>query len=339
LIKKVSILLFCWGVYLNVNAQDPFLSQAHGAAQFLNPATVGTGVFASRLQSNYRSQLFDGVSLIKTIVVGWDTKINNQNPEVKNYLGVGGVIISDQLMNGVFQTNYATLNAAYHMFFDKDVKRKLALGMGVTFAQSSLQLNRLKFYDQFNQGSFTENSQSISLQNLKGSASSVSVSSGLLYTSHLQTSFMQMGASAFFVTKPEMSISKDYGTSSFKSVMFFNFEKESDDNDKTFMLHASFNQRSNSKQSKQVLVGGAISFPFGNNYEYINRIYTGLFYRVGDAVIPQVTILLNKHRFGLSYDFFSKIATSAELNRTCFEFSFSTSFGKRKFEYLRTVFD
>jgi hypothetical protein len=312
------------------------LSQAHGAAQFLSPATVGTGVFASRIQSNYRSQLFDGVSLIKTIVVGWDTKINNQNPEVKNYLGVGGVIISDQLMGGVFQTNYATLNAAYHMFFDKDVKRKLALGMGVTFAQSSLQLNRLKFYDQFNQGSFTENSQSISLQNLKGSASSVSVSSGLLYTSHLQTSFMQMGASAFFVTKPEMSISRDYGTSSFKSVMFFNFEKESDDNDKTFMLHASFNQRS---KINQVLVGGAISFPFGNNYEYINRIYTGLFYRVGDAVIPQVTILLNKHRFGLSYDFFSKIATSAELNRTCFEFSFSTSFGKRKFEYLRTVFD
>jgi hypothetical protein len=312
------------------------LSQAHGAAQFLSPATVGTGVFASRIQSNYRSQLFDGVSLIKTIVVGWDTKINNQNPEVKNYLGVGGVIISDQLMGGVFQTNYATLNAAYHMFFDKDVKRKLALGMGVTFAQSSLQLNRLKFYDQFNQGSFTENSQSISLQNLKGSASSVSVSSGLLYTSHLQTSFMQMGASAFFVTKPEMSISKDYGTSSFRSVMFFNFEKESDDNDKTFMLHASFNQRS---KINQVLVGGAISFPFGNNYEYINRIYTGLFYRVGDAVIPQVTILLNKHRFGLSYDFFSKIATSAELNRTCFEFSFSTSFGKRKFEYLRTVFD
>ena len=312
------------------------MSQAHGAAQFLSPATVGTGVFASRIQSNYRSQLFDGVSLIKTIVVGWDTKINNQNPEVKNYLGVGGVIISDQLMGGVFQTNYATLNAAYHMFFDKDVKRKLALGMGVTFAQSSLQLNRLKFYDQFNQGSFTENSQSISLQNLKGSASSVSVSSGLLYTSHLQTSFMQMGASAFFVTKPEMSISKDYGTSSFRSVMFFNFEKESDDNDKTFMLHASFNQRS---KINQVLVGGAISFPFGNNYEYINRIYTGLFYRVGDAVIPQVTILLNKHRFGLSYDFFSKIATSAELNRTCFEFSFSTSFGKRKFEYLRTVFD
>ncbi len=336
MIKKVSILIFCWGVYLNVNAQDPFLSQAHGASQFLSPATVGTGVFASRIQSNYRSQLFDGSSLFKTIVVGWDTKINNQNPEVKNYLGVGGVIISDQLMGGVLQTNYATLNAAYHMFFDKDVKRKLALGMGVTFVQSSLQLNRLKFYDQFNQGSFTENSQSISLQNLKGSASSVSVSSGLLFTSHLQTSYMQMGASAFFVTKPEMSISRDYGTSSFKSVMFFNFEKESDDNDKTFMLHASLNQRS---KINQVLVGGAISFPFGNNYEYINRIYTGLFYRVGDAVIPQVTILLNKHRFGLSYDFFSKIATSAELNRTCFEFSFSTSFGKRKFEYLRTVFD
>jgi hypothetical protein len=121
--------------------------------------------------------------------------------------------------------------------------------------------------------------------------------------------------------------------------LFFNFEKESDDNDKTFMLHASFNQRSNSEQSKQVLVGGAISLPFGNNYEYINRAYIGLSYRVGDAVIPQLTILLNKHRFGLSYDVYSKKMTGAEFISNVFEFSFSTSLGKRKYEYLRTVFD
>ena len=73
--------------------------------------------------------------------------------------------------------------------------------------------------------------------------------------------------------------------------MFFNFEKESDDNDKTYMLHASFNNRT---KIDQLLVGGAISLPFGNNYEYINRAYIGLSYRVGDAVIPQLTILLNK---------------------------------------------
>lgn len=336
MIKKASKLFFTCCVYLNVSAQDPYLSQPYESAQFLSPATVGTGVFKSRVQSNYRSQMFDGNSLVKTIVVGWDTKINNQNPDVQNYLGVGGVLVSDQLMNGVMQTNYATLNAAYHMFFDKDIKRKFSLGMGVIFAQTSLQLNKLKFYDQYYQGSFIENAQSISLQNLNGSASSVSVSTGLLYTSHLQTSFMQMGASTFFVNKPELTISKDFTSSSFKSSLFFNFEKESEDNDKTFILHASYNNRSN---INQLLVGGAISLPFGNNYEYINRVYTGLFYRVGEAVIPQVTVLLNKHRFGFSYDFFNKIATSAELNRTCFEFSFSTSFGKRKYEYLRTIFD
>jgi len=336
LIKKVSILLYTCCIYFNVNAQDPFLSQAHGASQFLSPAAVGTGVFASRIQSNYRSQLFDGSSLFKTIVVGWDTKINNQNPDVRNYLGVGGIIVSDQLMGGVLQTNYASLNVAYHMFFDKSLKQKLALGMGVTFAQSSLQLNKLKFYDQFSQGSFLENSQSISLQNLNGSASSVSVSSGFLYTSHSQTSFVQMGASAFFVNKPDMSISKDYVTSSIKSVLFFNFEKESDDDDKTYMLHASFNNRT---KIDQLLVGGAISLPFGNNYEYINRAYIGLSYRVGDAVIPQLTILLNKHRFGLSYDVYSKKMSGAEFISNVFEFSFSTSLGKRKYEYLRTIFD
>lgn len=336
MIKKAAILLFYCCVYFNVNAQDPFLSQAHGAGQFLSPANVGTGIFKSRLQSNYRSQLFDGSSLFKTIVVGWDTKINNQNPDVQNYLGVGGIIVSDQVMNGILQTNYATINAAYHMFLDKDIKRKFSLGMGATFAQSSLQLDKLKFYDQFSQGSFVENTQSISLQNLNNSASSVSVSTGLLYTSHLQTSYMQTGVTVSFVNKPDLSISKDFATSSFKSGIFFNYEKESDDNDKTFILHASYNNR---KNINQVLVGGAISLPFGNNYEYVNRVYAGLFYRAGEAIIPQVTILLNQHRFGISYDVFNKMATSAELKLSCFEFSFSTSFGKRKYEYLRTIFD
>ena len=98
------------------------MSQAYGAAQFLSPASVGNGLYQSRAQSNYRSQTMAGNSLYRTIVVGWDGRYKNKNEDVKNYLGLGGQIISDQVMNGILQTNYATLNAAYHMYFDEEVR-------------------------------------------------------------------------------------------------------------------------------------------------------------------------------------------------------------------------
>jgi hypothetical protein len=99
------------------------LSQLYTSAQFLSPASVGNGIYQNRVQSNYRSQMLAGNQLYKTIVVGWDGRYKNKNEDVVNYLGIGGQIISDQVMNGVLQTNYATLNAAYHLFFDEDLKK------------------------------------------------------------------------------------------------------------------------------------------------------------------------------------------------------------------------
>jgi len=77
------------------------LSQWFTSAQFLSPASVGNGVYNSRIQSNYRSQMLAGNQLYKTIVIGWDGRYKNKNEDVVNYLGIGGQIISDQIMEGV----------------------------------------------------------------------------------------------------------------------------------------------------------------------------------------------------------------------------------------------
>jgi type IX secretion system PorP/SprF family membrane protein len=240
-----------------------------------------------------------GNSLYRTIVVGWDGRFTNKNPDVRNYLGLGGQIISDQVMNGVLQTNYATLNAAYHMYFDDEMQKNFSLGLGVTFTQSNLQLDKLKFYDQFSQGIFINNSQSISLQNLNNSASKVSVNTGLLYTKHNENSFLQFSANAFFMSKPELTINNNAEATILKSLVFINFEKEVNDNKKTVMVHTSYSNRGN---MNQLLVGAAFSLPFGSYYEYVNRIYAGLFYRHKDAVYPYIGYLFNDLQIGVSYD-------------------------------------
>lgn len=336
MIKKSSIFLFIFCIYFKVNAQDPFLSQSHVSAQFLSPAMVGNGLYQSRAQANYRSQSMAGNSLYRTIVMGWDGRLKNKNRDVHDYLGLGGQIISEQVMNGILQTNYANLNAAYHMYFDAAMHKDFSLGLGVSFAQTNLQLNKLKLYDQFTQGVFINNSQSISLQNINNIASKISLNTGLLYTRHNENSFVQLSANAFFMSKPELTIINKAEASQFKTFAFLNFEQEVNDNKKTVMAHASFSHRND---IEQLLVGAAFSLPFGSYYEYVNRIYIGLFYRVGDAVIPQFSILMNQYRFGVSYDVYSRGLTAAVLNPNSFEISFSTSFGKKRSNNFRTIFD
>ena len=328
------MIFFCC-FYSIVNAQDPFLSQIYSSAQFLSPASVGNGVYQSRIQSNYRSQMLEGNTLYRTIVLGWDTRYKNKNEEVQNYLGLGGQIISDQVMNGILQTNYVTLNAAYHLFFDEDLKKNFSLGLGLTLAQSTLQLDKLKFFDQFSQGEYLLNSRSISLQNLNNNAAKISMNTGLMYTNHTQTSFVQLSANAFFMTKPELTIRNQSTASGFKALIFLNAEQEWEDK-KSLMMHASYNSR-NSNQ--QILVGGAIGLPFGSYYENVNRLYFGVFYRFNDAIIPNFSILMNQYHFGLSYDMYSSGFSGAQLKPSSFELSFSTSLGKKRADYFRTLFD
>ena len=105
---KVYILLLLLIVFFKTNAQEIVLSQPFAAAQFLTPASVGNGVYDQRIQSNFRSQSIGGLNLAKTIVVGWDRKYNRNTQEQSNYLGIGGQIISEQLMNGLLNTNFIT---------------------------------------------------------------------------------------------------------------------------------------------------------------------------------------------------------------------------------------
>ncbi|MEY3292216.1 MAG: hypothetical protein RLZZ266_1241 [Bacteroidota bacterium] len=135
---KAHILFLFLFVFFKATAQEIVLSQPFTAAQFLTPASVGNGVFDQRIQSNFRSQSIGGFNFAKTIVVGWDRKYNRNALEQSNYIGIGGQVISEQLMDGLLNTNHITVNSAYHLFLDGDEYSNLALGLGVTFSQTTL---------------------------------------------------------------------------------------------------------------------------------------------------------------------------------------------------------
>ena len=334
--KKFFILLLLIVFVVNTYAQQGIvLSQPYISSQFLSPATVGNGIYEQRIQSNLKSQFLDGNNLYRTLVSGWDSRFKNADPEQKNYFGVGAQVISDQAMAGLLNSNYITLDFAYHLFLDANLKNELSLGLGATYGQTYLDKSKLRFGEGFNiDGSYTAGNYDY-LNNIKSFPQDFYFNTGVLFTRHTEDLFLQGGLAASFLSRPKVTVIAVDTASGMKSSAFFNFEKVLE-NGSSFMTHLSI---ANKNGLNQIVVGGLWSFPFKDKANKINRIYVGCFDRLDDAIIPSVSLMMDKYTFGLSYDIYNNDLSGAKLKQNGFEIALSVSFGKKRNEWMRTIFD
>jgi len=320
-------------VFLKSNAQEIIVSQPFAAAQFLSPASVGNGIYSQRIQSNYRSQSIAGNNFAKTIVVGWDRKYNRNKQDRSNYIGIGGQIISEQLMNGLLNTNYITANTAYHLFLDGEEYSNIAIGLGVTYARTNLDRSKLRFGDMYDlSGNLSGNP---SAEILLSNPGRLSANIGLLYTRNSNDTYFQLSANGFFFAKPDVTNSPYNEAPGMRSTLFLNLEKYFNEN-YTYLIHGAFSSRN---QMKSYVTGASISLPIKYEFDHDRRLYLGCFYRFNDAIIPTVNIMMDNYIFGLSYDIYNNDLSAAGIRSNSFELTFSKSFGKRKQELMRTLFD
>jgi hypothetical protein len=308
------------------------LSQPFTAAQYLSPASVGNGVYDQRIQSNFKTQSIGGSNYARNLVVGWDRKYNRNVAEQANYLGIGAQIMSEQLLDGLINTNYITLNTAYHLFLDGDDFSNLAIGMGITYAQTILDRSRLNFGNSYNPTNKDfDPTDEIFLPN----AGRLTVNTGLLYAKHSYDSYFQLSANGFFFAKPDVTNSPYNESPGMRTAVFMNLERYFN-GDYTFLLHGAF---SNRNKENSYFVGGSVSLPIKYEFDHDRRLYLGCFYRQNDAIVPTVNILMDNYIFGISYDIYSNGLAAAGIRSNSFELTFSKSFGKRKQELMRTLFD
>ena len=321
------------GITQMAKAQDFVLSQPFAAAQYLSPASVGNGVFDQRIQSNFRTESIGGTNYARNLVVGWDRKFNRRSLDQTNYLGIGAQIISEQLEDGLINTNYITVNTAYHLFLDGDDFSNLAIGLGITYAQTTLDRSKLNFSQMYNPGTgaFDIASNEIFLSN----TGRLTMNTGLLYTKHSNDTYLQLSANGFFFAKPDVINSPYNEAPGMRSTLFMNLEKYFNE-DYTYLIHGAFSNRN--KESSYVL-GGSVSLPIIYEFDHDRRLYLGCFYRYKQAITPSVNIMMDNYIFGVSYDIFINGLTAAGIRSNSFELTFSKSFGKRKQELMRTLFD
>jgi hypothetical protein len=225
------------------------------------------------------------------------------------------------------------VNTAYHLFLDGDDFSNLAIGLGITYAQTTLDRSKLNFSQMYNPGTgaFDIPSNEIFLS----STGRLSANTGLLYTKHSNDTYLQISANGFFFAKPYVTNSPYNEASIMRSTLFVNLEKYFNQ-DYTYLIHCAFSNRN--KESTYVL-GGSVSLPIKYEFDHDRRLYLGCFYRYKDAITPSVNILMDNYIFGLSYDIYANGLAAAGIRSNSFELTFSKSFGKRKQELMRTLFD
>jgi hypothetical protein len=249
--------------------------------------------------------------------------------------------MSDQLAGGLLQTNYLTMNLAYRIFVDEDKKNSIALGLAGTYTQSYLNRSNLRLGDQLNSQMNNLSAVGFPVSELYFNKfpANITANTGFVFTNHSENKFIQIGLGAFFNTIPNIVNNIKQEASDMRSSLFLNSEIVVGE-DKTFVAHANYSNRSNNASiNQQILAGGAISLPIAYKFDKVRRLYLGCYYRFNEAIIPTFSIMMDTYIFGLSYDVYNNGSSGASIKQNSFELSLSKSFGKKRNEFLRTIFD
>lgn len=313
-------------------AQTPYMSQSFVATNFFNPAAVGFGE-NNQFQSFYRNQ-FSGVGdPFRTIGVGIDFALfKNEENEYNNNFGLGLQGVSEQVLNGILQTNEITLSLANRVFLNQDKTSFLSLGISSTLITRNIDRSALTFGDQYNSGRLFN---STSLETIGDFPAKFSTNGGLLYSYTSPYMFVQVGGSTYYINRS--SSTQTYGNvnQSFQFISTLNLERKILDNN-TFFVHANYQNR---LEAEFVYVGGAIGLPIQSYYENNNRMYLGCFYRSKDALVPYVGLLYNKYKIGITYDIYNNKMTQSNLHPQTLEFTLSTYLGRNISKNLKSIFN
>ena len=157
IIKNIILVFFCSLLIIKAQTQTPFISQNYNNPQFFNPASVGFGSY-NRFSSIYRSQFNNVGRPYKTIGLNLDFGFLKNSGADMNNLGFGIQGVSEQILDGILQTNSITATIADRIFFDDFGINYLAIGVGATYINRTIDYSLLNFGDQFIQGKLVNSS-------------------------------------------------------------------------------------------------------------------------------------------------------------------------------------
>ena len=300
------------------SAQDPNFSQFIASPLSINPALTSNGESSWRAMSNVRTQWVGIGSSYITQSLSVDGKLKKLDDD--NYLGIGGMVIAEKAMDGIFKSTYININTAYHLSLDNK-GNGLAVGLGYINNNTRIDFSQLSFDQQLSSIGF-DRTLPAGEPSLSNATSFSSACAGIMYTYDNDNTFLNLGAAGYRFVKSNRSILDDktqYISPRYDIHADFGTALNDRVNLNVSAVHMIQNGTSNTSIGTSFgLVQNANDF----NSEQLRMLNLGMFYKIGNAIIPYVGYNYNAFQFGFSYDVNVSSVKSGSMSARSFEISF-----------------
>ncbi|WP_126970327.1 PorP/SprF family type IX secretion system membrane protein [Gynurincola endophyticus] len=319
-IKKALLLsVLSTAAVITLSAQDLHFSQWYNSPLSTNPANTGFIPDADyRLGVNYRNQWSSVMNVpYKTYSVWGDAQVFREKI-YSGWMGLGGMILRDVAGSGALTTTKAYASVAYHQMIG--VAHLLSVGFNAGITNKRINQHDLRFPDQFDGYFFNHNiPSSVVIDNNHVNYLDMQVGVNYAYFPSKDV-YINMGVAAWHLNRPRES--------------FFDADVTGIDN----RIAPRYTAFANAilKTSDEWIINpmgyyshqaGASEYVLGMNAHYNLsgdgelQLIGGLFYRGGDAVIPQVGFQWKFLRMVFSYDATTSGMKNFNQMRGAFEFS------------------
>lgn len=301
-----------------LRAQEPNFSQFIASPMSINPALTASSDADWRAVSNIRRQWIGSISPYSTQTISIDGKLKNLDDQ--SYFGLGGMVLAEKAMDGLYKNNFINLNASYHQALD-DNGNGISVALGVVNNSTRVDLGGLTFDQQLSSMGFNR-SLPPAETNLGNSTSFTSATAGLLYTYDAEFSFLNVGISGYRFIKTKRSLMNDPS----KKIS------------PRYSAHADFGTTINETISANfsalhliqdgmsvTSLGAIMGIQHGESgfeEKKMRMVNFGLYYRINDAITPYVGYVFNGFQFGLSYDVSATSSKTGSVNYKSVELSF-----------------
>lgn len=309
--KLYSIVLLAF-FYSFLTAQDVHFSQYYDFAPTLNPALTGNYDGSYRVAAIYRNQWSSSLQKYAYNTPGAFIDLPLFEGLLRGDKIGAGIFAFNDISGAAGLTNLTVGgNLAYHLAFGKTNQHQISLGFQGAFVQKRIDPNRVTFFDQFDEISwsgYNSTSENLSRTSFfygdfgaglywKSKFSKVVKTQLGISATHIQ-SFFGATDQAFLITNNNLSplyprISTDLG---------FEFTVK----DRYIIapqgLYMMQGPTKKINQMQEILVGMMLGYKFNTGFRNNTALMLGAKYRVKDAVIPTLSIEFRNFKIGAAYD-------------------------------------
>lgn len=287
-------------------AQDVHFTQFNAAPLTINPAFTGAFQGNWRASVVYRDQWRSalGNAAFKTYAASFDMPII-RDISVDDYLA-GGIQLYDDVAGDGNMANFsATLSVAYHKFLGGDGKKALTVGLQGGYIQKSIDLSRLYFGDEFNEG-YWQPGTSAEYPWLNNRVTGYVINAGIAWSHQVSDNFAYViGAGLNNINQPLESFSKrqtakDVGlgmryTGQLGAIIGIN---------ERFSLRPAVLYQSQAT-AMELVAGNEFHYKLGDDYDLPSSlaIFAGGWYRYQDAAMVTAGVEWQGFRVGFAYDY------------------------------------